>query len=99
MILNLDNPARPTFVNDSNYPDPEPLLGFSPPEGNAHQAEWSHDNEFVIGTDEDFPHADPVPDHHRTQCRPLRCWAVRLDSPDQRGTAVHGQHGVGRLRL
>jgi len=54
VVLNLDDPANPTFVNDSNYPDPEPLLGFSPPEGNAHQAEWSHNNKFIIGTDEDF---------------------------------------------
>ena len=42
------------FVRDSDYPDPEPLLGFTPPEGNAHQAEWSHNNAFIIGTDEDF---------------------------------------------
>jgi hypothetical protein len=26
----------------------------SPPEGNAHQAEWSYDNKFILGTDEDF---------------------------------------------
>jgi hypothetical protein len=54
IILNIDNPANPVFVNDSNYPDPEPLLGFTPPEGNGHQAEWSHNNRFIIGTDEDF---------------------------------------------
>ena len=54
IILNIDNPANPVFVNDSNYPDPEPLLGFSPPEGNAHQGEWSYNNKYIIGTDEDF---------------------------------------------
>ncbi|MEO7839327.1 MAG: hypothetical protein ABIU06_08255, partial [Anaerolineales bacterium] len=54
IVLNVNNPASPVFVNDSDYPDPEPLLGFSPPEGNAHQAEWSHNNQFIIGTDEDF---------------------------------------------
>lgn len=54
IVLNVDAPAAPVFVNDSNYPDPEPLLGFSPPEGNAHQAEWSHNNKYIIGTDEDF---------------------------------------------
>jgi hypothetical protein len=54
IVLNVDNPSAPVFVNDSNYPDPEPLLGFSPPEGNAHQAEWSHNNKYIIGTDEDF---------------------------------------------
>jgi hypothetical protein len=54
IVLNVNNPASPVFINDSNYPDPEPLLGFSPPEGNAHQGEWSHNNKFIIGTDEDF---------------------------------------------
>ena len=54
IILNVDNPASPVFVDDSNYPDPDPLLGFSPPEGNAHQAEWSSNNKFIVGTDEDF---------------------------------------------
>lgn len=54
IVLNVNNPASPVFVNDSNYTDPEALLGFSPPEGNAHQGEWSHNNKFIIGTDEDF---------------------------------------------
>jgi hypothetical protein len=54
VILNVDNPANPVFVDDSNYPDPEPLLGFTPPEGNGHQAEWSRNSRFIIGTDEDF---------------------------------------------
>ncbi|MEU5992802.1 hypothetical protein ABZ806_27865 [Spirillospora sp. NPDC047418] len=54
VILNLDNPAKPVFVNDSDYPDPEKLLGFSPPEGNGHQAEWTRNNRFIVGTDEDF---------------------------------------------
>ena len=28
--------------------------GWSPPEGNAHQGEFSHDNKFVLAADEDF---------------------------------------------
>lgn len=54
IVLNVDNPAAPVFVNDTDFTDPDPETGFSPPEGNAHQAEWSHNNEFIIGTDEDF---------------------------------------------
>jgi hypothetical protein len=54
IVLNVDNPAAPVFVNDTDFTDPDPLTGFSPPEGNAHQAEWDQDNEFIIGTDEDF---------------------------------------------
>jgi len=54
VLLNVDDPANPTFVDDYDYPDPDPLTGFSPAEGNAHQSWWSKDNRFVIGTDEDF---------------------------------------------
>ncbi|HEU0294968.1 MAG TPA: PA domain-containing protein [Anaerolineales bacterium] len=57
VILNVDNPANPVFVNDSTYNDPDPETGLSPAEGNAHQAEWSHNNKFIIGTDEDFTHS------------------------------------------
>ncbi len=59
VILNVNDPANPTFVDDYDYQsiDPELLAqtGTSlTPEGNAHQAEFSPDNRFVIGTDEDF---------------------------------------------
>jgi hypothetical protein len=54
VILNLDNPANPVFVDDSDYPEPDSLSGFSPAEGNGHQAEWNQNNKYIIGTDEDF---------------------------------------------
>jgi hypothetical protein len=54
ITLNVNNPASPVFVNDSDFTDPDPLTGFSPPEGNGHQAEWSHNNKFILATDEDF---------------------------------------------
>ncbi|GAA2393838.1 hypothetical protein GCM10010404_59010 [Nonomuraea africana] len=54
VILNLTDPAKPVFLADSKYPDPDKLLGFTPPEGNGHQAEWTRDNKFIVGTDEDF---------------------------------------------
>jgi hypothetical protein len=59
VLLDVTNPAAPTFLSDTDYPlvDPELLLqtGASlSPEGNAHQAEFTLDNRFVIGTDEDF---------------------------------------------
>ncbi len=53
VFLNVNDPANPTFVYDTNYPETD-LLGFSPPEGNAHQGVWSKDAEFFLGTDEDF---------------------------------------------
>jgi len=54
IVLNVDNPANPVFVNDSTFTDPDPETGLAPPEGNGHYAEWSHNNKFIIGTDEDF---------------------------------------------
>ena len=52
--LNVDDPANPTYITDTDFDDPDPLTGFDPPEGNAHQAEYSHDNEFFLAGDEDF---------------------------------------------
>jgi hypothetical protein len=53
VFLNVDDPANPVFIDDTDYPS-EDLLGFSPPEGNAHQGNWSKDGRFFLGTDEDF---------------------------------------------
>jgi hypothetical protein len=52
--LNVDNPAAPTYITDTNFDEPDPLLGFDPPEGNGHQGEFSHDNQFLLAADEDF---------------------------------------------
>jgi hypothetical protein len=57
--LNVNDPARPFFISQTDYKaiDPELLrqTGRSvPPEGNGHQAEFTADNRFVLGTDEDF---------------------------------------------
>src|SRR6266511_2868415 len=60
--LDVTNPAAPVFINDSDYPTPDPLTGFAIPEGNGHQAWFSSNNQFILGTDEDF---SPT----RTNCR------------------------------
>ncbi len=55
VLLNLNNPAEPVFVKDSDYQTPDPLApAFQLPEGNAHQGTWSSNNRFFVGTDEDF---------------------------------------------
>jgi hypothetical protein len=54
VLLDVDDPTNPVFVDDSDYPRPDPLAGVDPPEGNAHQATWSNDNRYILGTDEDF---------------------------------------------
>jgi hypothetical protein len=59
VILDVTDPANATFVGDTEFAaiDPELFedLGVAlTPEGNAHQAEWTIDGRFFIGTDEDF---------------------------------------------
>lgn len=57
VVLNVNDPANPVFVNDSTFTDPDPETGLTPPEGNGHQAEWSHNEKFILGADEDFSHS------------------------------------------
>jgi hypothetical protein len=52
--LDVDDPEDPTYITDTNFPGADPLTGFDPPEGNAHQAEYSHDNALFLAADEDF---------------------------------------------
>jgi hypothetical protein len=54
VILNVDNPANPTFVTDSNFMSPDPETGFPTSEGNSHESYWSSNNQFLLSTDEDF---------------------------------------------
>ncbi len=59
VLLDVTDPANPVFLGDSEFTNPDPELleqtGIAlTPEGNAHQAEFTIDNRFVIGTDEDF---------------------------------------------
>lgn len=57
--LNVNDPANPTLIGDTDYDaiDPELLESSGMarvPEGNGHQNEFTIDNRFFIGTDEDF---------------------------------------------
>ena len=55
VLLDVTDPANPVFIDDTDYPAADQLFpSISPPEGNAHQAEFTADNRFIIGTDEDF---------------------------------------------
>jgi hypothetical protein len=54
-MLDVDDPANPVFLGDTDFAACDPLKpAFCPPEGNAHQAEFSRDNRFFLATDEDF---------------------------------------------
>lgn len=56
--LDVTDPARATLINDSDFAalDPEALeSGLEvAPEGNAHQAEFTADDRYVLAADEDF---------------------------------------------
>ncbi len=59
VALDVSDPTRPTFIGDTDFtvPDPELLESTGEaqvPEGNGHYAEFTSDNRYVIGADEDF---------------------------------------------
>ncbi len=55
LMIDVENPAKATYIGDTDFEDEDPLVpGISPPEGNGHQVEFSHDNTYFLGTDEDF---------------------------------------------
>ncbi len=54
VLLNVDDPANPTFVTDSDYSSPDPETGFQIAEGNSHQSYWSSDGKYLLSSDEDF---------------------------------------------
>ena len=58
--LDVTDPANPTLISDTDFAEEDPLFPGSglTPEGNAHQGEFSFDNQFLLAADEDFA---PVP--------------------------------------
>ncbi|MFI9818695.1 PA domain-containing protein [Saccharothrix variisporea] len=57
--LDVTDPAAPVYLADSDFANPDPQLlestgKASEPEGNAHQAEFTRDDKYVIAADEDF---------------------------------------------
>ncbi len=68
-------PTSPRVLADSDFPNPDSQglengltlpdgTTVVPPEGNAHQAEFTLDNNFVIGADEDFSPFATVAENH-----------------------------------
>lgn len=90
VTLDVNDPANPTFVGDSTYPDPDPVTGSSPPEGNGHAAVHdAKDAKQIFAGDEDFspfkttfaitegPNAGDYPAAEGSFTRPI------ADLPDQ----------------
>ena len=53
ITLDVTDPANPVYLDDSTYPDPDPLTG-KPYEGNAHAAVFGGGGDYIFGGDEDF---------------------------------------------
>ncbi|MBA3263518.1 MAG: hypothetical protein H0T69_13815 [Thermoleophilaceae bacterium] len=54
VTVDVSDPADPQYIGDSSFDGPDPLTGMEPQEGNAHQAEFSADDKFILAADEDF---------------------------------------------
>ena len=52
--VDITDPTKPQYLGDTTFNGADPLTGVEPPEGNAHQAEFSFDNKYFIAADEDF---------------------------------------------
>jgi hypothetical protein len=56
--LNVDDPANPLFISDTEFTFPDPVRALYgetiAPEGNGHQAEYTQNDQWFIATDEDF---------------------------------------------
>jgi RTX calcium-binding nonapeptide repeat (4 copies)/Bacterial Ig domain/PA domain len=54
--LDVSDPSNPRLRTDTTFAGEDPLFPGSglTPEGNAHQGEFSFDNQFLLGADEDF---------------------------------------------
>ena len=57
--LDVSDPRNPVYLGDSDFNSPDPELLertglLEEPEGNGHYAEFTRDNEYIVGADEDF---------------------------------------------
>lgn len=102
VLLNVDDPANPVFLDDFNYAECEAHVpSVCPPEGEAHQGEWNEAGTLFIGTDEDlapFRLLFEVADGPAAGDYPAEefSWTVPIATlPDQRvnGPAVFGGYG------
>lgn len=58
VTVDVTDVHNPLYLGDTDFINPDPEASESglivPPEGNGHQAEFTADNEYVVGADEDF---------------------------------------------
>ena len=98
VLLNVDNPANPTFVTDSDYSSPDPETGFQIAEGNSHQSYWSADGKYLLSTDEDFAAFRTLfritsGPHQRAYSAGSFSWTPPLPESGMAGSTVYGGSG------
>ncbi|MFP5253589.1 MAG: PA domain-containing protein [Actinomycetes bacterium] len=58
VMVDITDVQNPVYLGDTDYASIDPEAAESrlrvPPEGNAHQGEFTRDNKYFVGTDEDF---------------------------------------------
>ncbi len=58
VALDMTDPLAPEYIGDTDFTNPDPEAAESglnvAPEGNAHQAEFTRDNQYIVAADEDF---------------------------------------------
>jgi hypothetical protein len=52
--MDVSDPSNPTLITDTTYAGQDLFIPEFNPEGNAHQGEFSFDNQFLLAADEDF---------------------------------------------
>ncbi len=102
--FDVTDPANPRYLGDTTFDGADPLTGLTPPEGNGHQAEFSGDNKYILGADEDFspyrltdfemttgPDAGAFPAGEFGWTVPIRT----LDEGTLNGPTIFGGYGCG----
>lgn len=99
VLLNVDNPAAPVFVTDSDFGTPDPEMpDFQVPEGNSHQSYWSSDGKYLLSSDEDFSSSRTLfqitsGDHTGPYSAGSFGWTPPLPADGLSGTTVYGGSG------
>ena len=89
----------PIYIGDTRLHEPRPRGGARagsavPPEGNAHQSEFTHDNAYLIAADEDFNPYAVV----RAQRRRRHGTCTRRQGSDTRSSSSRADRSPGRRR-
>jgi len=95
VALDVSDPTTPIYLGDTDFTNPDPELLESTgdtrvPEGNAHYAEFTKDDEYVIGADEDFdPYA--LEGRNLTDDTPLSAGQGSDTPPLEPGETIEGE--------